>query len=165
MTKPILNQQHHTQIKQNILRGRPWNTGLKYSIEMTAAQRRHRSEIRRGKGVGPRPQRWITGPDPVVKALRRRWLLAKNQARFWSQEWALDWDTYRDLLLDHADQLGRSGDSLNLVRRDTDLGWTLHNVQVRERQEAMQRPTKGRHRIRPKGLGKGTHHWRAKKST
>jgi len=89
-------------------------------------------------------------------------LLAKNQAKFWSQEWRLDWDTYRDLLLDHADQLGRSGDSLNLVRRDTEQGWTPGNVQVRERQEAMQRPTKGRQRIRPKGLGKGTHHWRAK---
>ena len=162
MTKPILNQQHQEQIKQNILRGRPWNTGLRYSIEMTAQQRAHRSEIRRGKGVGPRPQRWITGPDPVVKALRRRWLLAKNQARFWSQEWRLDWDTYRDLLLDHADQLGRSGDSLNLVRINTEQGWTLHNVEVRERLGAMRRPTKGRHRIRPKGLGLGTHHWRAK---
>jgi len=165
MTKPILTKQHHQQIKHNIAQGRSWNTGLRYKIELTAAQRRHRSLIRRGKGVGPRPQRWITGPDPVVKALRRRWLLAKNQARFWSQEWHLDWDTYRDLLLDHSDQLGRSGDSLNLVRINTGQGWTAGNVEVRERLAAMQRPTKGKHRTRPQGLGKGTHHWRAKKST
>jgi len=92
-------------------------------------------------------------------------LLAKNQARFWSQEWHLDWDTYRDLLLDHSDQLGRSGDSLNLVRINTGQGWTPGNVEVRERLAAMQRPTKGKHRTRPQGLGKGTHHWRAKKST
>lgn len=89
-------------------------------------------------------------------------MLAKNQARFWSQEWHLTWDTYRDLLLDHADRLGRRGDSLNLVRRNTDLGWTPGNVEVQERLGAMRRPTKGRHRIRPKGLGKGTHHWRAR---
>ena len=165
MTKPILTPQHHEQIKQNIAQGRPWNTGLRYKIELTAEQRERRSVIRRGKGLGPRPQLWITGPDPVVKALRRRWLLAKNQAKFWSQEWHLDWDTYRDLLLDHAEQLGRSGDSLNLVRRDTEQGWTPGNVEVRERQEAMHRPTKGRQRIRPKGLGKGLHHWRAKKNT
>lgn len=162
MTKPILTEQHQLQIKHNKARGVSWNTGLRYKIEMTAEQRRHRSEIRRGKGVGPRPKRWITGPDPVVRSLRRRWLLAKNQARFWSQEWALDWDTYRDLLLDHAEQLGRGGDSLNLVRINTGQGWTLHNVEVRERLGAMRRPTKGKHRIRPKGLGKGTHHWRAK---
>jgi len=162
MTKPILTEQHHKKIKQNIKQGRPWNTGLRYSIEMTPEQRRHRSEIRRGKGVGPRPQRWITGPDPVVRQLRRRWLLAKNQAKFWSQEWDLSWDAYRDILLDHADKLGRRGDSLNLVRRDTEQGWSTGNVEVRERLTAMSRPTQGKHRIRPKGLGKGTHHWRAK---
>ena len=162
MTKPILTPQHHEQIKQNIAQGLPWNTGLRYKIELTAEQRRHRSEIRRGKGQGPRPQRWITGPDPVVRQLRRRWRLAKNQAKFWSQEWHLDWDTYRDLLLDHADSLGRQADSMNLVRRDTTQGWTPGNVQVQERIKAMRRPTKGKKRQRPKGLGLGTHHWRAR---
>ena len=89
-------------------------------------------------------------------------MLAKNQAKFWSQEWALDWDTYRDILLDHAEQLGRRGDSMNLVRINTREGWTPGNVEVRERIKAMRRPTQGKHRPRPAGLGKGRHHWRAK---
>ena len=149
------------RVQTNIRRGRPWNWGIQYSINLTDQERQAHSDRRRGKGMGPRPDLWLTGPDPELKHLRRRWLRAKNQAKFWSQEWRLTWEQYRDIWVGHIDQLGRTTDSLNLVRRDTTRGWTLKNVHLMNRLEAMLRKTRGKKRPRPPGLCGGLHQrWR-----
>ena len=151
------------RVRTNIREGRPWNWGIRYSINLTDQERQAHSDRRRGKGLGPRPDLWKTGPDPKLKHLRRRWLRAKNQARFWSQTWRLTWEQYKAIWVGHTDQLGRTTESLNLVRRDTTRGWTLKNVHLMNRGEAMHRKTRGRSRPRPPGLGGGLHqHWRKK---
>jgi len=92
--------------------------------------------------TGPRPDRWITGTNPVHRRLRRRWLLAKNQARFWHQDWRLDWEPYRDLWLAGRRYLrmGTGAHSLNLIRTDGDGAWELANVRIISRGTAMRRP-------------------------
>jgi len=152
---------HQEQITTNLREGRVWNWGIRYSFNFTPEQSAASRARRMGKGLGPRPHTWKTGPDPELKHLRRRWLRAKNQARFWSQEWRLTWEQYRDTWVGHTDQLGRTMGSLNLVRRDTTRGWTVKNVHLMNRGEAMHRKTRGRKRPRPAGLGGGLHQrWR-----
>ena len=164
-TQPItVSPANQRRVSTNISRGRPWNWGITYSINQTPEERQAHSDRRRGKGMGPRPDLWKTGPDPQLKHLRRRWLRAKNQAKFWSQAWRLTWEQYRDIWVGHIDQLGRTTDSLNLVRRDTTRGWTTKNVHLMNRLEAMLRKTKGKKRPRPAGLGGGLHQrWRKAK--
>ena len=158
----VVTAHYRRKVRTNIREGRPWNWGIRYSINLTDQERQAHSDRRRGKGLGPRPDLWLVGPDPKLKRLRRRWLMARCQAKFWGQVWRLSWEQYRDTWSPHIDELGRTKESLNLVRRDTTRGWTIKNVHLMNRLEAMLRKTKGKHRARPKGLGKGTHHWRNK---
>jgi len=79
------------------------------------------------------PHVWKSGPDPDHHRLWRGWLLARNQARYWHQDWSVTWEHYRDTMLPHINNLGRSKDSWNLVRRDRRLPWTESNVMAAQR--------------------------------
>jgi hypothetical protein len=79
------------------------------------------------------PHLWASGPDPDHHALWRRFLVARNQARYWHQEWTVSWETYRDLLLPHINNLGRKKDAWNLVRRDRTGTWNDSNVMASQR--------------------------------
>jgi hypothetical protein len=98
------------------------------------------------------PSTWKTGPDPEVRQHYYRFLKARNQARFWQQPWTLKWEDYLDLFKTAPGEWSRDAGALNLVRVDTRKGWHIWNVQLMTRIDAMRRPTKGRHRIRPRGL-------------
>ena len=115
-----------------------WNKGLKMP-PMSQESRDKISKANTGKNRGKRPYRWITGPDPIVQRLRRRWLVAKNQAKYWHQKWQISWDQYRDLLLDHVDQLGNRADAMNLCRVDRTEGWTIGNVTIMTQSQAGKR--------------------------
>ena len=116
----------------------PWNKGMKMP-PMSQETKDKISKANKGNNTGKKPHRWITGPDPIVQRLRRRWLLAKNQAKYWNQEWHITWDQYRDLLLDHEDQLGNRADAMNLCRTDKTEGWTIGNVTIMTQSQAGQR--------------------------
>lgn len=116
----------------------PWNKGKKMP-PMKQSSKDKISRANKGNNIGPRPDRWITGPDPVVHRLRRRFILARNQARFWRQKWMLSWDQYRDILLDHAENLGNSAEALNLCRVDKKEAWSIGNVNIMTRSAAGQR--------------------------
>jgi len=116
----------------------PWNKGLKMG-PMKQSSKDKISKANKGKNIGPKPNIWITGPDPVVHRLRRRFILARNQARFWQQKWLLSWDQYRDLLLDHAENLGKTAEELNLCREDKTEVWSIGNVQIMTRSQAVRR--------------------------
>ena len=116
----------------------PWNKGMKMP-PMSQATKDKISRANKGNNTGKKPHRWITGPDPIVQRLRRRWLLAKNQAKYWNQPWHITWDQYRDLLLDHEDQLGNRADAMNLCRTDKTEGWTIGNVTIMTQSQAGQR--------------------------
>tara|TARA_R110002051_G_C8728437_1_gene497600 strand:+ start:586 stop:1023 length:438 start_codon:yes stop_codon:yes gene_type:complete len=118
---------------------KPWNYRMKMG-PMPQEQKDKISQAHIGKNKGPRPHLWITGPDPILKRLRRRWLLAKNQATFWNQTWSIDWDQYKDLLLDHVEQIGRSAENINLCRVDKTQGWTVDNTQLIHRSESRNTP-------------------------
>lgn len=85
------------------------------------------------------PERWITGTDPHVRRMRRKWLLAKNQAAHRAQEWTITWEQYWDIISDTGGRWGRHRGSMNLARRDHRLGWHPHNVMLKERSDVMKR--------------------------
>ena len=140
----------------------PWNRG-KTGLEAgwSEERRQHQSRLQRefmranpDKGF-PRagPEAWKTGPDPEVRRHYYRFLRAKAQARFWQQEWTILWEDYLDLFKTAPGEWGRTKDNQNLTRVDTSEGWHVWNVRLMRRIDAMRRGTRGRKRIRPKGLG------------
>ena len=145
---------------------RPWNKGLSGLEAGWTAERRQWASDRQRERIqedpdkyhimhrsGPSPDTWLTGPDPEVRDHRRRWSRARAQARFWSQEWTILWEDYLDLLKTAPGEWSRDSEALNLTRVDTREGWHIWNVRLMRRIDAMRRPTRDKHRIRPKGLG------------
>lgn len=90
--------------------------------------------------TGPRPDRWSTGPDPLLRRLRYKFLRARVQARYWCQPWEITWEEYQEIMWEVLSQHGRSLDSLNLARKDRNLGWHKDNVMLRPRKEIVNRP-------------------------
>jgi hypothetical protein len=140
----------------------PWNKG-KRGIEAgwteerrKKASRRHKKWLREhpenplGK-KGPRPELWRTGPDKKVRQHYYRFLKARNQARFWAQEWTILWEDYLDIYKTMTGRWSRKKRDMNLARIDTSEGWHLWNVQLMKRSKAMRRKTTNK-RITPKGL-------------
>lgn len=89
------------------------------------------------------PHLWTSGPDPDHHRLWRKFLLAKNQAKYWRQEWTVSWETYRDLMLPHVNNIGRGLESWNLVRKDRNLPWTELNVMVAQRKTVVEQKKAG----------------------
>jgi len=118
----------------------PWNKGLKLP-PMSQETRDKIGRANKGNGLGQtHPDRWITGPDPAMKRLRRRWLMAKNQAKYWSQEWHLSWEQYKEITWNTHWKQGITKESINLGRRDKSKGWTMDNVWMVNRKEQSHRP-------------------------
>jgi len=89
------------------------------------------------------PQVWRSGPDPDHHRLWRKFVVARNQARYWHQEWTVSWEVYRDLLLPHVNNLGRRKDAWNLIRRDRNQPWTELNVIAAQRQTVLDQKKAG----------------------
>ena len=89
------------------------------------------------------PHLWASGPDPDHHRLWRRFLLARNQARYWGQAWSVSWETYRDIMLPHVNNLGRGLDSYNLIRRDRTQPWTEANVMAAPRKTVVEQQKAG----------------------
>lgn len=85
------------------------------------------------------PSRWITGTDPHVRIMRRKWLLAKNQAAHRHQEWSITWPQYQQLIAQTQGNWGRRRGAVNLARLDHRLGWHSHNVTLKDRSSVMHR--------------------------
>jgi hypothetical protein len=84
------------------------------------------------------PHLWTSGPDPDHHRLWRKFLVAKNQAKYWHQEWTVSWEAYRDIMLPHINNMGRKKDSWNLVRKDRNLPWTELNVIAAQRKTVVE---------------------------
>ena len=89
------------------------------------------------------PHLWTSGPDPDHHRLWRKFLVARNQARYWGQAWTVTWETYRDLLLPYIHNLGRKRDSWNLIRKDRLQPWCESNVMVAQRQTVLNQKKAG----------------------
>jgi hypothetical protein len=107
---------------------------------MTRITRKDGTPDRRYSKTGPRPDRWVTGPDPEIRRLKYKFLRARVQARYWCQEWHLTWEEYRDLMMDARAEHGRGMEQLNLARRDRNQGWHRDNVHFLTRRQVVHRP-------------------------
>ena len=74
------------------------------------------------------------------RILKRKFQIARNQARFRDQEWTLTQEDYFELW-DSIPQAwlfsGQGAEDYNLSRKDMDEGWTLDNVHVIPRREML----------------------------
>jgi len=83
----------------------------------------------------PRPQVWITGPDPVVHEKYRVWLQQKNQAQWRDEGWHIGFTDWCDLWAEQWESRGRTRGSYCMTRLDWSLPWTLNNVKITTREE------------------------------
>lgn len=89
-------------------------------------------------GCPVRPERWISGPDPIEHDKYYAWLKHKAQARFRKEDHSLTWEDWQELWSgDTWLERGRSMDSLVLRRIDRDLGWHIYNVMVLTRRQVI----------------------------
>jgi hypothetical protein len=94
---------------------------------------------RRGSKPGPRPQTWVTGPDPVVHEQYRAFIQQRNQARFRGEGWTDEYsfEQWQSLWQSHWHQRGRKPEDYCMTRRDPAQPWTQENSQVIPRSEHM----------------------------
>ena len=86
---------------------------------------------------------WKSGPNPDHHRLWRKFLVARIQAKYWHQEWTVSWETYKDIMLPHINNMGRKKDSWNLVRKDRNLPWTETNVMAAQRKTVVSQKKAG----------------------
>ncbi len=126
-----------------------WNKGKTGIAAGWSDERRRQASIKQRAWCRANPNsnffkydsqsRWKTGPDPEVRKHYYRFLRMRCQAKYWCQEWTILWEDYLDLLKSSSAEWGRSKDSMNLVRTNTQEGWHLSNVTLMNRQQAMKR--------------------------
>lgn len=91
---------------------------------------------------GPRPHRWVTGPDPEEHRKYRVYIQQKNQAQWRGEGWAISFEQWKQLW-DQSGQWhnrGRQRDCYCMTRRDVDVTWQPDNVMIitREQHSKMQ---------------------------
>jgi len=96
---------------------------------------------RLGKGTGPRPHVWKSGPDATDHASYRAWLQCRNQAQFRSEPWTLTFEQWLDQWQGLWHRRGRTGDSLCITRLDCAQPWSHNNVIIITRRQHGQRKT------------------------
>ena len=109
------------------------------------------------KGV-PRPERWVTGPDPVRHRRYRRYKLAECQARAFAydpddrlvspdQQWRVTFEQWEQLIQSDPD-----GDTKYVCRRDRSDCWHIDNMILLTRSEMSQRKKQHRRAYVPEGV-------------
>ncbi len=95
-----------------------------------------------GRGTGPRPHTWVTGPDPVRHEQYNAWLKARAQANFRGEQYDISFQDWVDIWGTNWHRRGRSPDSLVLMRRRWQEPWTKKNAQLVDRPTFHQRQAK-----------------------
>ena len=86
-----------------------------------------------GKGTGPRPHTWVTGPDPEHHAKYIAWQRARAQANYRKEEWQITFQDWVAVWGENWHRRGRSPDSLVMMRRRWQEPWTKRNAQLVDR--------------------------------
>jgi hypothetical protein len=86
----------------------------------------------RGK---PRPNAWITGPDPVLHKKYLTWLQQRNQARWRGETWELTFESWCDKWKDLWENRGRERGDYCMTRHDIDGPWDDVNSVIMTRKE------------------------------
>jgi len=87
----------------------------------------------------PRPQCWVSGPDPETHRKYRAWIQQKNQAQWRGESWYLSFEEWQLKWQEHWHQRGRRRSDYCMVRTDPEGDWSWPNVEVIERSEHCQR--------------------------
>ena len=94
---------------------------------------------RPGRGCGPRPTVWCTGPDPVRHDQYTQFLRQRAQARFRKEAWQLEFDDFVEVWSSNWSQRGRLSHELCMTRENYDLPWNPGNVVIVPRHEHVRR--------------------------
>jgi len=84
---------------------------------------------------GPKPELWITGPDPVVHQQYRAWSQHRAQARFRSEPYELTWPQWQQVWAGQWHLRGRRQQDIMMVRTDLARPWARDNIQFVRRSE------------------------------
>lgn len=95
-----------------------------------------------GRGTGPRPHVWASGPDPEAHAQYRAWVQTRNQAQWRGEIWQITFEQWQHIWAGRWDLRGRTSSSLCITRRDMSLPWSVKNAAV---------ITRHQHGVRKKG--------------
>ena len=101
--------------------------------------RPHMQGVKKPALAGPKPHRWLVGPDPERHARHQPWHKARSQANFRGEIWQLTFDEWLNIWGNKWSQRGRASQDYCMVMIDRDLGWVLGNVEVIKRREHLQR--------------------------
>ena len=94
---------------------------------------------------GPRPQVWLTGPDPVLHQKYRVWLQQKNQAQWRGEVWNLAFDHWVLMWGELWHNRGRGRGDYCMTRRDHDAAWDTSNAHVVTRSQHAQQQSAQAH--------------------
>jgi hypothetical protein len=85
---------------------------------------------RAGKGCGPRPHVWCTGPDKTTHDQYYAWLRQRAQARYRSEPWALRFEDFEHMWAGQWHLRGRGVDNVCMSRVDRDQPWCVENCRI-----------------------------------
>lgn len=104
---------------------------------------------------GPKPHRWLVGPDPERHKLYEPYLRQKAQAMFRGELWDLTFEQWEKIWDGKFHLRGRGADDLCMMMDDPDLGWTETNAIIVPRRVQLARQfaaIKLRNQMRKQGL-------------
>jgi len=94
---------------------------------------------RLGKGTGPRPHVWKSGPDATAHESYRAWLQCRNQANYREEGWDLTFEQWLEHWAGLWHRRGRTSQELCITRLDCSRPWSDTNVIIITRRQHAQR--------------------------
>lgn len=101
--------------------------------------RPHVKGVKKPYLAGPKPHRWLTGPDPQRHDMYVPYLKSRAQANYRGELWDLTFEQWEAIWAGRFTQRGRSADSLCMIMDDPDRGWCVGNAMIVTRREQLQR--------------------------
>lgn len=86
-----------------------------------------------GKGTGPRPHTWVTGPDKEHHDKYIAWQRARAQAVYRGEDWQITFQDWVELWGKQWHRRGRGADCLMLMKRRWAEPWTKRNAHLVDR--------------------------------
>lgn len=84
---------------------------------------------------GPKPNRWVSGPDPERHKRYLQWLQQRNQAQYRGEQWTLEFDDWLAIWGTNIQYRGRQKGSMTMVRIDYTQPWSKTNARIVDRLE------------------------------
>lgn len=110
----------------------------------------------KGKGTGPRPHLWRSGPDERRHEIYVSFLRSRAQANFRNEGWTLTYEEYFKLWDKNWENRGRDRFNVCMSRYDPEQPWDISNTYIRSRYDQLLEQAEKRRlwgeRMRAKGF-------------